>query len=186
MNKTVEQVLMAMVDLCERFSFDYAIMGGIAVRVHGIPRPTYDVDFEVAMTDAQLEVFLDNAETLGYEVPAIYRTGWRDEIGSMPLVKLKTYLAAGKSVDVDIFLEETEFQRSIMSRRQLVEFEGRNLWFVTPEDLVLLKLIAFRPRDLGDISDIIFVQGELDEKYMRHWASKLGIEERLTSTLNQP
>ena len=172
-----------MVGLCEQLSLDYAIMGGIAVRVHGIPRPTYDVDFEVATTEAQLTMFFDQAERLGYEVPSIYRTGWRDVLASMPLVKLKSFLAAGKSIDVDIFLEETDFQRSVMSRRQLVEFEGKKIWFVTPEDLVLLKLIANRPRDLGDVADVLFVQGELDRVYMHHWATKLGIEDRLTTSL---
>lgn len=186
LNQSVEHVLMTIVDLFEQFSVDYAVMGGIAVRVHGVPRPTYDVDFTVAINEGhQLSAFFDEAETLGFEVPSIYRTGWRDAVGSMPLLKLKTYLAAGKSVDVDIFLVKTEFQKSVLSRRLSVDFEGRNLWFVTPEDLVLLKLIANRPRDLGDVIDVIFVQGELDEQYMHYWASKLGIEDRLTSVLNQ-
>ncbi len=172
-----------MVDLCGRHQLDYAIMGGIAVRVHGIPRPTYDVDLEVAIGDEQLGTFLDDAEVMGYEISPIYRTGWRDEVGSMPLVKMKTYLAEGQSVDVDLFLNETDFQRSVMSRRVSVEFEGRSLWFVTPEDLILLKLIANRPRDLGDVEDVIFIQGQLDETYMRHWANILDITERLNAAL---
>lgn len=32
-------------DLFDRLGTPYAVMGGIAVRVYGIPRPTYDVDF---------------------------------------------------------------------------------------------------------------------------------------------
>lgn len=172
-----------MVDLCERNQLDYAIMGGIAVRVHGIPRPTYDVDLEVAIRDDQLATFFNQAEKLGYEIASIYRTGWRDTVGSMPLVKMKTYLAAGQSVDVDIFLSETDFQHSVMSRRMAVEFEERSLWFVTPEDLLLFKLIANRPRDLGDVEDVLFVQGQLDEDYMHHWATRLGITDRLNIAL---
>lgn len=172
-----------MVDLCERNQLDYAIMGGIAVRVHGIPRPTYDVDLEVAISNEQLVTFFNQAEKLGYEIAPIYRTGWRDTVGSMPLVKMKTYLTAGQSVDVDLFLNETDFQRSVMSRRVAVEFEGRSLWFVTPEDLLLFKLIANRPRDLGDVEDVLFVQGQLDEAYMHHWAAILGISERLSKAL---
>lgn len=172
-----------MVALCERNQLDYAIMGGIAVRVHGIPRPTYDVDMEVAIQDDQLAMLFNQAEELGYEIAPIYRTGWRDTVGSMPLVKLKTYLAAGQSVDVDLFLNETDFQRSVMSRRMAVEFEGRSLWFVTPEDLLLFKLIANRPRDIGDVEDVLFIQGQLDEAYLRHWAAILDITERLNKAL---
>lgn len=184
MNRNVEQVLLSMVDVCRRYELDYAVMGGIAVRVHGIPRPTYDVDLEVAITDEQLQYFFDDAEAMGYEVPSIYRTGWRDQIGSMPVVKMKTYLAEGQSVDVDLFLTETDFQQSVMARRQAVEFEGRELYFVTPEDLILLKLIANRARDLGDVADVLFVQGALDEAYMRQWAEHLGILDRLEAVLN--
>jgi Nucleotidyltransferase of unknown function (DUF6036) len=65
----------------------------------------------------------------------------------------------------------------------LLEFEGRKLTVVTPEDLVLLKLLANRPRDIGDVQDILFIQGQLDESYMKRWAVELGIADRLTSIL---
>lgn len=84
MGKTVEDVLLEMVGLCESFGLSYAILGGLAVRVHGIPRPTYDLDFELSVSDQQLTEFFDAAEKLGYEVAAPYRTGWRDLVGGMP------------------------------------------------------------------------------------------------------
>ena len=34
--------------LFERMEAPYVVMGGLAVRVHGIPRPTHDVDFTLA------------------------------------------------------------------------------------------------------------------------------------------
>ena len=54
---------------------------------------------------------------------------------------------------------------------------------MTPEDLILLKLIADRPRDHIDVADILFIQGELDESYMRHWAAELEISDRLAKAL---
>lgn len=177
--KSVEEVLMDIVDLCEELQLEYVIMGGIAVRVHGIPRPTYDVDFQMSIDESSLHRFFDQAEARSYEINSIYRTGWRDEVGAMPLVKMQTFLAEGQSVDVDIFISETAFQNSLMRRRLSIEFEGRRLFFVTPEDLILLKLIANRPRDLGDVGDVLFMQGQLDETYMKHWAVKLDIHQRL-------
>jgi hypothetical protein len=52
--------------------------------------------------------------------------------------------------------------------------------------LILLKLLARRPRDLADIGDILFTQGQLDESYMRHWAQELGIQAELAKVLDQP
>jgi len=57
--------------------------------------------------------------------------------------------------------------------------------FVSPEDLVLLKLIASRPRDLIDVHDILFTMGELDEQYLATWAERLEIVEALQDALGQ-
>lgn len=183
MPKTVEEVLRDMVAVCENEQFAYAVMGGLAVRVHGIPRPTYDVDFQLTVNEEQLTRFVKLIEKRGYSIADPYVAGWRDRVGGMPLIKIKTYMADGHTIDVDIFISETPFQLSIMERRVRLEFDDQNMWFVSPEDLVLLKLLASRPRDMGDISDILFVQGELDQGYMRTWATPLGVAAQLEQVL---
>jgi hypothetical protein len=50
MTKSVEDVIWDVVDLCDSLKIEYAIMGGLAVRIHGIPRPTYDVSGFVQAT----------------------------------------------------------------------------------------------------------------------------------------
>jgi len=183
--KTVEQVLMDMVGVCEEGDFTYAVMGGLAVRVHGIPRPTYDVDFQLTVDEEQLSRFVALVEQRDYTISEQYVAGWRDRVGGMPLIKLKTYMADGHSIDVDIFISETSFQFSTMKRRVRLEFEGQSMWFVSAEDLILLKLLANRPRDIGDITDILFVQGELDEAYMQKWSGPLGVEAELAKVLEE-
>jgi hypothetical protein len=184
MSKSVEQVLIDMVEICEQMELEYAVMGGLAVRVHGIPRPTFDVDFQLTIPSAAWDRFFSLAEVAGYEISEVFRRGWRDTVGGMPLVKLKFFTEVGKPIDVDIFVNETPYQNQVIQRRQAVDFEGRELWFVSPEDLILLKLLANRPRDLGDVGDVLFIQGELDSRYLRHWAEQLGITERLEQVLS--
>lgn len=46
---------------------------------------------------------------------------------------------------------------------------------VMTEDLILLNLIANRPRDLIDVADLLFIQGPLDESYLKHWGKRLGV-----------
>ena len=55
----------------------------------------------------------------------------------------------------------------------------------SPEDILLLKLIAHRPRDLSDIGDILFTQGELDWGYLRRWADLIGVRDPLEAVLKQ-
>ncbi len=61
--------------------------------------------------------------------------------------------------------------------------EGWEGWFVTAEDLILLKLLANRPKDRVDVADILFVQVTLDEAYLRRWAATLGIAVELEDAL---
>ena len=58
-----------------------------------------------------------------------------------------------------------------------------DVWLVSPEDLVLLKLISHRPRDMSDIADVLFTQGQLDAAYLRHWAGELGVGDALERVL---
>lgn len=122
----------------------------------------------------------------GYTAPEAHERGWVDRIAGMPLVKFRTYFEGG-GVDVDIFLAEKPFQREALSRRVVVETEVGPVWLVTPEDLILFKLVAARPRDMIDVADMLFVLGELDEAYMKRWAARLGVLDLLVEKLsNRP
>lgn len=160
-------------------------MGGLAIRLLGIPRPTFDVDLAITISRDRLPELYEELEAEGFDIPEAYRGGWVDEVAGMPLVKFKMYIG-GRGIDADIFLTETRFQQEIMRRRMQDELWGIPIPLATPEDLILLKLVAGRPRDLGDIADIRLVQGDLDEPYMRTWAAELGIADRLEQVLSEP
>ncbi len=176
-------VIHDLIDVFDGLGLPYAIMGGIAVRAHGIPRPTYDVDFTLAVPRERLGELFAVIASRGYTVPEQYLKGWVDTVGGMPLVKVRLYLD-GRSIDADIFIVETPFQQGVIGRLVSAEVEGRSVKLVSAEDLILFKLVASRPRDLVDIQDIIFTQGELDEAYLRRWAGPLGVASKLDEVLN--
>ena len=182
--KTLAEVAKEIASLLEQMSCPYAILGGLAVRAYATPRPTYDVDFAVAIPRERLEVFFDGLEDLGYTVPEAYRRGWVDYVGDMPLVKARIYLG-DRGIDADIFLAENAHQKAAIGRRRLEKVENQELWIVSPEDLIILKLAANRPRDLADITDVLFTMGELDWSYIESWATTLGILDRWHNARDQ-
>ena len=88
-----------------------------------------------------------------------------------------------KTIAADIFLAESDYQRSVVNRRTMYPVEDIEAWVVSPEDLILLKLIAGRPRDLADVYDLLFLPGELEVSYMRNWAGELGVSDKLDQAL---
>jgi hypothetical protein len=182
--KRLYEALKEFVESLDRLRLDYAIMGGMAVRVHGIARPTQDLDVMVALGPDQADSLFDAIEDLGYTVPDSYKSGWVDRVAGMPLVKFRRYLA-DNSLDVDVFLVDSEFQEGIVRRARVVQFNDLKARVISPEDLILLKLAAGRHRDLGDVLDILFMQSQLDEEYLRHWANELGVADKLEQVLKE-
>ena len=170
--------LYSLIELLDKLSIPYAVMGGIAVRAYGVPRPTYDVDLTIVVDRARLPEMFMRLREIGYAIPEPYERGWVDELKGLPLLKLRRYIR-DESLDVDLFLAERAFLNEVMQRRSKAEAEGRSVWLVSPEDLVLLKLLAGRPRDIGDATDVLFMQGQLDLQYMRRWAAELEVSAEL-------
>jgi uncharacterized nucleotidyltransferase DUF6036 len=183
--KDLTQTLLDCVGLFEKLGVPYAVMGGIAVRVYGIPRPRYDIDFTLAIDRDRLPQLYASVHELGYTVPEEYVGGCVDQVAGMPLVKFRLYVE-GRGIDIDVFLAESHFQEQLLVRRRRAPIDAASIWFVSPEDLILLKVLAGRPRDLADVGDILFTQGQLDQGYMRHWAQDLGILDQLESVLAEP
>ncbi len=88
----LERTLFALTELLEQEGYEYVVMGGLAVRVHSIPRPTHDVDLTISIDRNNLPKLFDSLEQLGHTIPESYRRGWVDEVAGMALIKLRTYL----------------------------------------------------------------------------------------------
>jgi hypothetical protein len=170
--------------LFERLRISYAFIGGVATRIHGLTRPTFDLDLTIAIQREDLPGLFEAVRDMGYTVPEAYDSGWVDTVGGMPLVKFRQFLR-DRGMDTEVFIAETAFQRELISRRQKATTDGIPVWVVSPEDLILLKLIADRKRDRADIEDVQLVQGQLDDTYMRTWADRLGVGAKLEEALRE-
>jgi hypothetical protein len=182
--KDIGETLRDFVEALESLHVPYAIMGGLAVRVYGIPRSTQDIDITVRCDDESLLSLLRLVEDRGYTVDEIYKRGRKDSVAGMPFIKCKRYLGT-HPIDLDIFLCQSRFQQSLLDRRRREVASGCEYWLVSPEDVVLLKLIAARHRDCSDAEEVLVIQSQLDEDYLRHWAKELGVLANLEQILKE-
>jgi predicted nucleotidyltransferase len=182
--KSILDVAEEMTAIMNRMKVDYAFLGGLAVRLHGLPRQTFDVDLAALLVRDRLAEFYLLAEQHHYIVPDHQKSGWIDSVQGLAVVKLQLHVD-DQVIDIDIFLVETPFFQSLIQRRQFLKANGFSAWFVSPEDLILLKLFAGRRKDFVDVGDILLIQGQLDETYMRQWAREFGILPELERALRE-
>lgn len=178
------ETLDTLIEIFDRRGTNYTIIGGIAVRAHAIPRNTVDLDLMVSIDSSELPHFFDELTEAGFEVPESFARGWTDRVRNMPLVKVRFYLG-GNGIDADLFLADSSFQKSVIQRRVAVDVEGRQYWIATAEDLVLLKLLADRPRDRLDVADLFFISGQLDMTYLGKWADQLKVRSQLEVAIRE-
>ena len=76
-----------------------------------------------------------------------------------------------------------------MKRRKFKKILGGNIAFVSPEDLILSKLIwrkkSGSTRHLEDIESVITIQKKLDWRYIKRWAKLQGTEKYLKLVLKR-
>ncbi len=178
-------LLEEIVAFLERNRVDYMIMGGVSVRFWGIPRPTYDLDFTLALSPGRVPALCEEFCRNGFTVPQIHEKGHLDRLAGMMKFAVIRF-ADGREVRVDFFLVTTRYQREAFERRVRKKINGLEAWIISPEDLILHKLIAGRERDLADITDVLWMNPGVDRAYLRKWAGELAVAEALARKLAEP
>jgi len=180
----VQRFLLEAIAVLDRLGIPYAIMGGFAVRTWGVPRPTYDADLAVAVTEDRVAALLDALEAGDFNVPDEHRKGFFDRLAGT--LKFKITRFEGHTVwQVDFFLVRGAFLESAIARRKRTRLSGQEVWVLAPEDLILLKLLAYRRKDQLDVEEILKVAKDVDVAYLRQWADFLGVTSRLEEFLRE-
>jgi hypothetical protein len=147
----VYQTLRTLIDRLKEEGIEYAVIGGMALTVHGYRRFTEDVD--ILLTPANLKLFRERLVGLGY-LPAFVSASkaFRDTNTGVKIEVMTTgeYPGDGRPKPV-IFPDPVEAR---------IEREG--LWVLTLEKLVELKLASglsapHRLKDLADVQELISI-----------------------------
>lgn len=174
----VERVLLESIAQVERLGISYAVMGGFAARAWGLPRPTFDADIAVAVDADGMLRLLAALEGAGFDVPPEHKTGFLDSVGGFKKAKVNRFV--DRHVwSTDLFVVEGAFLRSALARARQAAIGQQQVRVMAPEDIILLKLIANRRKDLADAEEIVAVCADLDVPYLRDWAARLDINNRL-------
>jgi predicted nucleotidyltransferase len=73
------------------------------------------------------------------------------------------------SIRVDLIFSFTPYEKGAIQRAQKVRLGGIDVTFAAPEDVIIHKIFAGRPRDLEDVSSILAKQPNVDREYIIKW-----------------
>jgi predicted nucleotidyltransferase len=138
-----------------------AIIGGVAASLRGKPRLTNDVDAIVVETDA--ETLLRTGIQFGF-TPRIADAA---EFSRQTRVLLLRYRPG--DIDIDISLGALPFEAEVVERSTWIRAGNVRIRLASAEDLVIMKAVAGRPRDMMDIENVIRANPDLDVERIRRW-----------------
>ena len=148
MNDAIRRTLADIATFLRDEKIPFAVIGGIAVTVRGDPRFTAAVDVVVGIeVDRGIEL-LDATAASSFR--ALLPDA--EEILTSAYILPLRHVETGIRVDVAIGL--SGFERDMIERAEEIAFEGVSVPVASAEDLLLMKVLAGRPRDLEDAKGI--------------------------------
>ncbi len=176
--KEIQSFLTPLEDLNKLFDqsgYRGIIIGGVAASVLGKPRMTADLDVLVMLPVDDISRLLQNARKVGI-IPRIENI---TEFGRENHVLLLRHQASG--INIDIILGSLPLEEEIIERSQEVSIGKSIIHLPTPEDLIIMKGVAHRARDMLDIEAIVeanpAIDGERVENYLRQFSQALDMPE---------
>lgn len=170
-------LLCAIARILDELDITYIVTGGMAVFVWGRPRFTADIDIVVELRGEDIPKLETALRALG-------RAGYIDQDTMKNALKEKgefNFIDGETGVKVDFWVASDDpFSRAQLGRRIAKEVLGKTVYFISPEDLILRKLLwytqAHSSRHLEDVESVFKISGDiLDRKYLEQWADKLKV-----------
>lgn len=165
--------LRPVVDEFERRGIEYYIGGSVASSYYGEPRSTLDIDLGADLRESQVS-----------ELAAIWNRDFYVSESAMrdAILRGKCFnlIHLSSTYKVDVFARGSDpFSSSVFSRRRShaisIGGESVTVWFASPEDVILQKLIWFRKG--GESSERQWRDIQLVWKYQRDRADAVYITE---------
>ena len=160
---TLIEPLKALQRLLDRYEGRGVLIGGIAVGFLGKPRLTVDLDAMFLASIRDIPRILQLAAEEGIEP----REKNAAEFAMTSRVLLLRHKNSG--IGIDISLGILALEEEIVERSVRHDAGALIVQLPTPEDLIILKAVAHRPKDMLDIREIVDNNPNLDLARIKRW-----------------
>lgn len=172
------ELLRRIVEAFEALGIPYLVTGAMASIAWGEPRLTNDIDI---VADLKMRHVAPLREYFPRDEFYLDEKMVRQAINSRSQFNI-IHPASGLKIDVYIS-KGSPFDRSRFARLRKVRLtDAAEASFAAPEDVIIKKMEYYRvggsEKHLRDITGILSIsRGQIDQKYITEWASRLGLLE---------
>jgi len=158
-----EKILSKIGAVLKKHNIPYMIIGGQAVLLYGEPRLTRDIDITLGVNTEYVDELLKVIRELSLKpIPENIKL-FVQQTMVLPALEETT------GIRVDFIFSFTTYEIEAIKRARKITIMGQEVCFASPEDVIIHKIFAGRPRDIEDVRSIILKNSDMDIQYLRRW-----------------
>ena len=158
-----EEIICSISSQLERRNISYMLIGGQAVLLYGEPRLTRDIDITLGVDVDKLNNIISLVDDLCLKILSDNIETFVRETMVLPVVHEET------GIRIDFIFSFSPYERQAIEKARKVRMLDQDVYFAAPEDVIIHKIVAGRPRDIEDVRDILLKMPEIDIAYIRQW-----------------
>ena len=145
-----EKILSSIGVSLKKRDIPYMIINGQAVLLYGEPRLTRNIDITFKPLPENIETFVRQTMVL----PTLEKT---------------------TGIRVDFIFSLTPYETEAINRSKKIKILNQEVNFASPEDLIIHKIFAGRPRDIEDVRTVLLKNPDIDVQYIRKWLKEFDL-----------
>lgn len=148
----------------------YMLTGSVAMSIYIVPRATKDIDFVVALQP-------EDIDKIAIRFSAGYYCNKEAMADALRHKMLFNIIDASTGFKADFIpLNSTAYEQIKFGRRRETDFIGNQVYVISPEDLIVSKLVWIQElqsaQQMIDIQNLLALEN-LDRDYIVNWTKQL-------------
>jgi hypothetical protein len=154
------ELLIALATVLERWGRWY-VFGAQAVMAYGVPRLSAGVDVTLRLEPDEPTRFVRDMQSAGFSLRA-------DDPDLVQRTRVLPFVHQPTGMPLDVVLAGSGLEDEFIDRARDTDIDGAIVPLIAPDDLIVAKVLAGRPKDLDDAANVWRACGtELDRERIR-------------------
>lgn len=138
------------------------VFGAQAVVAYGVPRLSADVDVTIKLVPEDPDRFVRDMEAAGFDLRF-------DDAGFVRRTRVLPFVHVATAMPLDVVMAGSGLEDEFLARARVTDLGGTTVPLIDVQDLIVAKILAGRPKDIGDAQSLWRAHGPgVDDGRIRH------------------